>query len=142
MALRVRDAASAAARFKSKASGAAGDYANGVKGAGAAWEGATKAAGQNYADGVQKAIGRDAFSKGVSNSGGNYYEARASGLGAQRFAQGVAAGEGNYAEGVAPYLQNMAGLNLTPRRPKGDPSNIQRVAEVSMSNRQLKERRA
>jgi len=138
MALRVRDAASAAERFKTKASAAAGDYANGVKGAGSNWESGAAAGEQNFAQGVQDAVARGAFGKGVRASGASYYEQRAATIGASRYSPGVAAGAANYAEGVTPYLDTIRNLNLSPRRPKGDPSNIQRVAEVANALRQRK----
>jgi hypothetical protein len=138
MALRVRDAAQAAERFATKAASAAGDYAKGIQGSGAAWEGGAAAAEQNYNDGVTQAVSRGAFGRGVRASGGSYYEQRAATLGASRFAPGVQAGKANYSEGVQPYLDTLRSLNLTPRRPKGDPSNVQRVAEVANALRQKK----
>lgn len=140
--LRVRDAASAADRFKTKAGAAAGEYAKGVTGAGQAWETGAAAGEQNYSDGVQAAISRGAYGKGVKGSGGGYYEDRAKTLGATRYAPGVAAGANNYQEGVAPFLDVMRNATLSPRRPKGDPGNITRVQEIANLNRQTKLRRA
>lgn len=136
--LKVRDANAAAERFKSKAGAAGADYANGVKGSGASWESGTLAGESNYAAGVQEAIGRGAFGKGVRAAGASHYEARASTVGAQRYPQGVAAGAGAYASGVGPYLDAMRSASLSPRRPKGDPGNITRVQEIANLNRQVK----
>lgn len=142
MGLKVRDANAAAERFKTKAGAAAGDYSKGIEGSGGAWESGAMSGEQNYADGVSAAIGRGAFGKGVKNSGGAYYEMRAKTLGVTRYAPGVQAGAANYAEGVAPFLDAMRSATLSPRRPKGDPGNFQRVQDIANLNRQVKLRRA
>lgn len=128
--MRVKDAAVSAAKFKTRAMAAGGDYAAGVKSAGADWQANAAAAGDNYAAGVQAAIGRGAFARGVAAAGPDKYVRNASGIGAQRYPQGVGNAEADWQKGAAPYLDTLRNLNPPPRRPKGDPGNYARVQAV------------
>ncbi len=138
MAVKVKDAASSATRFVARGTQAAGDYANGVRGAGQDWQQATAASAENYAAGVQDAIGRGAFAKGVQKVGGDKYSTRAAEVGARRFPEGIRMAEGDWSRETEPYLQTIRGLTLPPRRPKGDPGNIERVAAVATALRRRK----
>jgi hypothetical protein len=138
MGLRVRSASDAASKFANRGAAAAGDYKNGLAGSGQAWQQNTSAAADNYAAGVQAAIGRQAFSKGVNKSGGAYFEQRATAIGANRYADGVRNGQQNYQDGVAASFDALSKLTLTPRGPKGDPRNMQRAQEVAQALRAVK----
>lgn len=138
MAIKVKDAAAAAKKFVTRGQAAAGDYKDGVTGAGQDWQAKTTAAADSYAQGVQDAIGRGAFAKGVNTSGGAYYEQKAAGIGAQRFPQGIAQAGPDWQKGVEPYLQTISSLSLPPRGPKGAPQNMDRAAMVAMALRRRK----
>ena len=142
MALKVRNAAEAAEKFKTRAGSAQGEYQKGVAQAGPDWQAGAVAGKDNYAAGVQAAIGRGAFEKGVTAAGAQKYQERAATVGPSRFAQGVQAGANDYAKGVAPHLDAMRNVTLSPRRPKGDPGNLTRVSEIAQLNRKIKEQRA
>lgn len=130
-AIRVKDTATLSKKFVRNASAAAGDYKTGVEQAGQDWQTRTSASGDNYASGVQAAIGRKAFERGVSEAGAGKYVTRASTLGAQRYPTGVGAAEGDWAKGAQPYLDELKGMELPPRRPKGDPGNQARANAVA-----------
>ena len=133
MAIPVKDAATAAKKFATRGAAAGGDYANGVRGAGARWQTNAKAGAQNFAQGVQDAITNGRFEKGIDKSGAAHFEDRAVNVGAQRFPQGIQLAESKWAEKTQPYLQTIANINLPPRGPKGDPRNqarSQMVADV------------
>src|SRR5262249_35035117 len=138
MALRVKDTATARDKFTNRGAAAAGDYANGVKTAGQQWQQGAGAGAGNYAAGVQDAITRGAFAKGIQQSGSQRYQDRASTVGAQRFPQGIRDAGPTWEANTAPYLQTLASLNLPPRRPKGDPANFQRVQVVGDALRRRK----
>jgi hypothetical protein len=138
MALKVRDAATAMKKFVARGQAAAGDYADGVRGAGQDWQAKTVAAAETYATGVTESIGRNAFARGVQDAGGARYEQKASTVGAQRFPQGIREAGGDWERGTAPYLGVLAGLTLPPRRPKGDPANYARVQAVGDALRRRK----
>lgn len=138
MAINVKDAGSSAQKFVQRAQAAAGDYSKGVANAGPAWQANTAASADTWAAGVQGAISNGRFTKGVNNAGANKYSAAASGKGAQRYPQGVAVAGPAWQEATQPYLQTIAGLQLPPRRPKGDPGNLQRVQMVTQALRTKK----
>lgn len=138
MAIRIKDAGSLAKKFVQRAAAAGGDYKEGVTNAGGDWETQTRAAGENYAQGVQAAIAGKRFEKGVGNAGAAKYTTRAGTVGAQRYPQGVQLAEGAWAQGTQPYLQALASMNLPPRRPKGDPGNYARANAVAQQLRDMK----
>lgn len=138
MAIRVKDAGTVARKWVQRAAAASPDYAAGVKDAAGDWEANTIAGRENFALGVQAAISDGRYERGVREAGGAKFAARASTIGAQRFAPGVQASEGEMAKGVAPVLQAIAGMTLPPRRPKGDPGNMERANAVAQQLRKLK----
>lgn len=135
--MKVKDTGSVAAKFKTRASAASQDYAAGVAGAGADWESNTAASEGNYEQGVQEAIGRKAFGKGVRGSAGKFVQ-NAQALGAQRYPTGIAQAQDAYARGVGPFLDTLKGMNLPPRGPKGSAQNQARANAVATALRAKK----
>ena len=131
MAIEMKDTATIARKYAQRAQAAGGEYKAGVTGRGAKWSNATAAAADSYAQGVQAAIGRQAFQKGVSAAGPAKWEDKASNIGATRYPQGVAGAEPAFAQGFDKYATVLKGVSLPPRAPKGSPQNIQRVAAVA-----------
>lgn len=138
MALKVKDAASAAAKFVQRAQAAAPDYTKGVTGAGTTWQAHSAAAGDSWGAGVQAAVANGRYAKGVNRVGGAKWEQAATGKGAQRYPQGVAQAGPNWQAGTQPYLDTISSLTLPPRRPKGDPANFQRAQMVADALRKKK----
>jgi hypothetical protein len=134
-AIRVKDTGVAASKFRQRASAAAPDYARGVEQAAGEWETQTAASEANYEQAVTESIARKAFGRGVRGSGGKYAK-NAKELGTQRYPQGIANAEGAYATGVGPYLDTIKGLQLPPRRPKGQ--NMERANIVAAALRARK----
>jgi hypothetical protein len=130
-AIRIKDTGTLSKKFVQRATQASGDYKTGVEAAGQDWQARTSASGDNYANGVQAGIARKAFEKGVNDAGSSKYVTRAGTLGAQRYPSGVGAAEGDWAKGVQPYLDTLKGMELPPRRPKGDPGNQARANAVA-----------
>lgn len=138
MAIKVKDGATAAAKFVQRGQAAAGDYTKGVQGSGDAWQQNTQQSVDTYNQGVQEAITRGAFLKGVTKAGSAKFVAAATTKGAQRYPAGIALAGPAWQEGTAPYLAVLSSLNLPPRRPKGDPGNMSRVAAVTEALRKKK----
>lgn len=128
----------AANKFKTRGQAAATDYAEGVRGAGPKWQAATEGSADNYNAGVQAAIADNRFQRGVSRAGAAGYESKATGVGAQRFPQGIASAGPDWQRGFAPIAQAMDGVTPPPRRPRGDPSNIDRVRVFNEAARRAK----
>jgi len=111
--------------------GRAQDYTAGIAAtAPGEFEAAAVAAADTWAAGVQQAVGEGRFASGLSGSGARWRR-KAETLGSQRFPTGVAGARDDMAAGVAPYVQELAGITLDPRRPRGDPGNLQRVAVIA-----------
>lgn len=138
MAIKVKDAATAATKFVQRAQAAAPDYTRGVTGAGNTWQANTAAAADSWGAGVQAAVANGRFQKGVNRVGGQKWEQASTTKGAQRYPQGVAQAGPNWQAATAPYLDTIASLSLPPRRPKGDPANFQRAQMVAEALRKKK----
>jgi len=127
----VPNAAATADKFVRVTSGRQADYTAGIQGtAPQKFEAAASQAAGTYAAGVQQAVAEDRFAKGVSGSGAKWRR-KAEAVGGARFGQGVTAARDDYAKGVEPYLQELAGIQLDPRGPRGSPQNLNRVAQVA-----------
>jgi hypothetical protein len=132
LAIRIRDTATLAQKFVQRAQGAQNDYATGVAAAGQDWESNTKAADQSYAQGVQDAIAKGRYQRGVAAAGASKYVANATKLGAQRYPTGVANAQDSWARGVQPALDKLKSLQLPPRGPRRSPQNQQRANMVAL----------
>lgn len=134
----IKSVDSIAKKYASRGGAAGADYKDGVEQTTNDWASNTAAQADTYAAGVQAAIGRDAFRKGVSKAGTDKWKRKAAGVGSQRFASGVQAAQGDYAAGVNPYLEVLKNLSLPKKLPKGDPANGQRSAIVQAALHQKK----
>lgn len=108
----------------------AGEYQSGVQSPKKSWSQATGDAAENYNAGVSEAISRGAFAKGVSAAGDSAWQKGALEKGVSRWPQGVRLGKSKYNQGFAPYHAAISSVTLSPRGPKGDPRNYDRVREI------------
>ncbi len=115
------------------------DYDDGISNPSVDWASATKAAEDRYKEGVQKAVSRGAFGKGVSKAGTEKWQRKAKEVGTRRWGEGVQAAKSDFAAGFAPYAAAIESVKLPPRYPKGDPRNIARVAAIAKALRDKKE---
>jgi hypothetical protein len=132
----MKDAASLAKKFVTRASAAAPDYVDGVKVAGQDWQSNALAAEDNYGQATTQAIADKRFGKGIAKAGGAYYSERAATIGGNRYAPGVQAAGNNWSEGASPYLEIARQPLSIPRRPKGQ--NAGRANEMAERMRALK----
>ena len=120
-----------AQKWKDRASTATEIYVEGVQNPRVDWATATQQAESNYNAGVQAAISKKAFGKGVRLAGSSKQIRGAVEKGSQRFSQGVQLGEGAYQSGIDPYIKATESTTLPPRGPKGDPKNLIRVQKMN-----------
>lgn len=106
-------------------------YTEGIENPREDWKAATLAATARHTAGVQQALANKSFDKGVTRVGTAKWQKNALEKGPARWAQGVQLSQDNYSKGFAPYAQVIANTTLPPRGPKGDPTNIQRVAVMA-----------
>lgn len=118
------------------------EYTEGVNNPRADWAQKSQAAADAWNRGVQQAIQRQAFSKGVNAAGTAKWQERTLAKGPERWAQGINLSQGAYERGFAPYREVIERTTLPPRGPKGDPKNIQRVAAIADALHKAKMQRA
>lgn len=103
------------------------DFQEGVRAPRRDWADATAAAESTYEQGVQEAIARKSFGRGVSDAGTAKWKRKIEAVGVQRWAPGVAAAVEDFDRGFGPYAETIAATQLPPRFPAGDPRNFERV---------------
>jgi len=138
MPIRIKSAAEIAAKWSRVAPQRDADYKAGVTDPSVAWAAAAAASAETYAAGVNEAIGRGAFAKGIAKAGDDKWRRKTGEVGTQRWAQGIRAGAADFESGFAPFKEALERVELPPRAPRGDPRNLERVAAVA---RALSERR-
>lgn len=116
-------------------------YAEGVEKMTVDWAQVTAAAEPNYEVGVQGAISKKMFSKGVKAAGTEKMKEGVRTKGSVRYGPGVAVAGPAYEKGYSPYHAAIAALTLPPRRARRDPANLQRVAAIATALGRLKEQR-
>jgi hypothetical protein len=135
--IQIKSADTIAKKWTSRASAAGADYAAGIQNPRRPQAQTAAAAATSWAAGVQQAVTNGTYAKNVVAASDKYMR-NATGKGAQRYPSGITAGSSDFQNGIAPYLDVLANLNLPPRAPKGDPSNIQRVAAIATALRAKK----
>ena len=129
-AIRVKDGAASAEKWAGNASRAAESFAAGAEAGAEDWARNTAAAADNFIQAVTGAGIKERFRRGVQRAGAAKFARKIAAVARDRFAPGVTAAQGDYQQGVEPYLQTIAGLTLSSRKPRGDPANYRRVEEV------------
>lgn len=127
----VRSSDSSADRWVERSGQATGAYEEGVKNPRRSWAEGASAAEDTYKAGVAAAAARGAYGKGIQRAGDAEWQRGAIEKGVVRFGPGVATARGKYEDRVAPYLDEIRRTPLPPRRPAGDPANLQRVAAIA-----------
>lgn len=134
----MKSASQSAQKFVERAGAASGDYVSGAEQTTKDQSAAAIAAAPNYAAGVQAAITRGAYAKGLQASGKAGWLKGVKEKGANRFAEGVASGAGKYATNSGKYDSARGAAASLPRGPKGSEANYTRSKVVGQALRKLK----
>jgi len=129
----IKDLGTIREKFARVTPGRAEDFRLGVETTKKDWAAETAAAEPSYAAGVQAAISRKAFGKGVRAAGTERWKGKTLQVGVERWGTGVSAGVADYEAGFAPYREVITAVNLPPRYPTGDPRNIERVKAIALA---------
>ncbi len=116
------------------------DFKEGVQDPKVDWAGPTEAAAPNFAAGVQAAISRGAFERGVSAAGTSKWRRKVVDVGTTRWGPGVRAAQPDFQKGFEPFREIIASISLPARAPKGDPRNIERAAAMARALHEAKTR--
>lgn len=130
MAVQIKDMGSITKKWLDRAGSASGVYADGVANPLRSWEINTKASEAAFKAGVTASLSKGSWLKGLSGKQ-EKWSRNAVNKGAARYSGGVAGASDDYNKGFEPYRAVIAGLTLTARGPKGDPVNLNRVAQVA-----------
>lgn len=106
-------------------------YEDGVRDPLRDWQKNTEAAHEAWKSGVQDAIAKGRFPKGVNKAGNSKWQSKSIAKGPSRFREGVSIAGPDYEKGFAPFRDVIERTTLPPRFAKGDPRNIQRVAVMA-----------
>lgn len=129
MAVKVRDLGKSADRFQRRAANAVQEYVEGAQ-ENTSWESNASAAQGNYDAGVQAAVNKKSFGKGVRRAGQAKFVKGVVEKGATRYPAGVGAAGPDWQKGFQPHADAIAGLNLPARAPRGSDVNYERAKMV------------
>lgn len=133
-----KTASQSAQKFVDRASAASQDYVLGAQQTTKDQSAAAIAAAPNYAAGVQAAITRGAYAKGLQASGKQGWLKGITDKGGNRFAEGVASGAAKYATNSGKYDSARTAADSLPRGPKGSEANFNRAKVVGQALRKMK----
>jgi hypothetical protein len=114
------------------------DYSLGIKNPKRDWAKAAGDAKESHKAAMVTAATTDSYAKGVAKAGTAKWQEKAIQKGPGRFAEGVVVGAGDYGTGFAPYADVIKATTLTPRYPRGDIRNLDRVKTISQALRKKK----
>ena len=121
---------SSTVKWEERARTASGEYAVNAEAAASEWATNTAKAADTYGQAISAANIKERFRRGVMRAGAAKFARKIRDVGADRFAGGVDAATTDYNAGAAPYFSTIAALTLSPRKPRGDPANYNRVQEI------------
>lgn len=114
------------------------DYTIGIKNPKRDWAQAAGGAKESHKAAMVAAAASDSYAKGVAKAGTARWQDRATRKGPARFAEGVVVGAPDYGTGFSPYADVIKATTLTPRFPRGDIRNLDRVKVISQALRKKK----
>lgn len=138
MQVKFKDIASSATKFTQRGANAAGDYTKNASAAGSTWHDNTAASEANYQAGVQEAISRGAFGKGVNKAGPTKYANQITAVAGPRYSDGISKAGPAWQKGFGPIASAVAGKDIGPRGPRGSAQNKQRASAMADAFRAAK----
>ena len=127
----IRSVEKIAEKWSSVTPGRATQYREGVANPLRDWSTEAANAEGSYEAGIQAAMSRKAFAKGVKRVGTDKWKRKAVDVGTVRWGPGVSAARPDYEAGFAPYAGVISSVKLPPRGAKGDPRNLERVGAIA-----------
>jgi len=131
LALKVKPIDASTTKWEERARGATSEYGTNAAAAASDWAKETEKAASNYGMAIAAAGIKERFRRGVARAGAAKYQRKIESVGADRYAPGISAATMDYKAGFEPYHTALTSLTLSARKPRGDPSNLNRVAEVA-----------
>lgn len=126
-----KDLGASATKLAQRGQNASADYTKNAVAAAGDWHTNAAASNQNWKDGINAAVGRDAFSKGIQAAGPQAYATQVQAVGGTRFSDGMSKAGPKWQAGFGKIAAMVQGKDLGPRGIKGSPANKQRAANMS-----------
>jgi len=114
------------------------DYRRGVEQPIKDWAAEAASANDRYVGGVTAAAQQGRYAAGIREAGTEKWKRGAIQKGVTRWGPGVRVAQPDYERGFGPYRDVIERVDLPPRRPKGDPANIERVAAIARALHEAK----
>jgi len=114
------------------------DYALGIKNPKRDWAQAATGAKESHKAAMAAAGTNDSYAKGIAKAGTARWQDKATRKGPTRFAEGVVIAAPDYGTAFGPYADVIKATTLTPRFPRGDVRNLDRVKVISQALRKKK----
>lgn len=133
-----KDLTASATKFTQRGANASADYTKNAGNAGATWATNAAAAGASWQAGVQDAITRDAFHKGVSKAGAAKYTAQIAAVAGPRYADGIGKAGPAWQKGFGAIAAAVSGKDIGPRGARGSQANKTRASNMSDAFRAAK----
>lgn len=130
MAIKIKEVGASTEKWSENAGRAAAEYATNAEAAAETWATETGKAADTFHQAITAPNMKERFRRGVARAGAAKFARKIRDVGKDRFGPGVAAATADYTSGVEPYFAVIAALTLSPRKPRGDPANYNRVQEI------------
>ena len=130
MAIKIKEISASTTKWSENAGRAAAEFATNAEAAAEAWASNTGRAADTFHQAITAPNMKERFRRGVARAGAAKFARKIREVGRDRFGPGVAAATTDYTAGVEPYFSTIAALTLSPRKPRGDPANYNRVQEI------------
>jgi len=130
MAINVKPIEASSIKWTDNASRASGEYAANAAAGAETWARNTAGSADTYGQAISAPGIKNRFRSGVVKAGAAKYARKINDVARDRYGPGITAAKDDYKSGAEPYFGVLAGLSLSPRKPKGDPANYKRVEEV------------
>ncbi|MBA7549184.1 hypothetical protein ES705_41660 [subsurface metagenome] len=129
-AIKIKTVEASTDKWKTRAGGAAAEYAEGAEASADLWARNAAAGADNWHLAVTAANIKTRFSRGIARAGPAKYARKIRDVAMDRFRPGIEAADIDYKAGVEPYFSTIAALTLPARKPRGDPANYNRSEAV------------
>lgn len=130
MAMAIKDVGTLQAKYVQRATNAVDAYKAGVAAPKASQSGNAIAAAGTWQSSVSSSTAMNRYKGGLAKSGDAGWQAGATNKGAAHYPDGVRGGANKWGTNVAPYLQVISSLSLSPKGIRGSDANYQRVKDV------------
>jgi len=94
------------------------------------WATAASAAAPTYKAAVSNPAIDKLYAGGVKRAGTAKWQRKAKDVGVSRYGPGVTAALEDYKSGFAPYYEELSKVEIPAKKPRGDPSNYDRVKAI------------